>query len=262
MFSNRVIVSFEGRCEMNCKHCFALEQESNYMKNDIDIIVNSLFDKEFDIIYVSHNKENFFHASDGVNLCERLYEKYGKDICITSRCVLNDEMFNRIVLLNDKMKKKGKRIYWCESVPAVQSASIIEDLSIVPSPEERINFLGKLKINGVFAILSIRPLFPSEVIPNEEIRQLVQMALNRVDAIITGGLITTEEIDRRLDLNQDNWKFLENNDSEYLVGAINKNARFVDVRNEILYLRDCCEACGIKFFEHSLQAVNYLASKM
>ena len=59
------------------------------------------------------------------------------------------------------------------------------------------------------------------------------MAIGNVDAIITGGLITTEEIDKRLGLNYENWKYLEGNDSAYLVEAISDKARFVDVREEI-----------------------------
>lgn len=261
MFSNRIIVSFEGRCELNCKHCFALEQENEYMRNDVDAIVDSLDDKEFDIIYVSHNKENFWHAIDGVELCEKLYARYRKDMCITSRCVLDNEMFNRMVMLNNTMKNQGKRIFWCESVPALESASIIEDLNKVPSPEKRIDFLGRLRANDIYAILSIRPLFPSEVIPNEEIKRLIEMAIGNVDAIITGGLITTEEIEKRLVLNYENWKYLEGNDSAYLVGAISGKARFVDVRDEIMSLRNCCEVCEIPFFEHSLQAINYLTHR-
>lgn len=262
MFSNRVIVSFEGKCEMNCKHCFALEQESKYVEDNVDTVVESLVNREFDIIYVSHNKENFLYADAGVTLCEKLYERYCKDLCITSRCVLDDEMLDRLVLLNNKMKNKGQRLYWCESVPALQSASIIEDLRKVPSPEERINFLGRLRENGIPSILSVRPLFPSEVIPDDEIRELLSMALNKIDAVITGGLITTEEIDKRLELNQQNWKYLKGNDSAYLVGAISKKARFVDVRREVLHLKECCDLYEMKFFEHSLQAINYLASKI
>lgn len=104
-------------------------------------------------------------------------------------------------------------------------------------------------------------LFPSEVIPNEEIKRLIEMAIGNVDAIITGGLITTEEIEKRLVLNYENWKYLEGNDSAYLVGAISGKARFVDVRDEIMSLRNCCEVCEIPFFEHSLQAINYLTHR-
>lgn len=260
MFDKRVFVSFEGKCEMNCRHCFALEQEDEFNKNDISKIVDSLVDKEFDIIYVSHNKENFTNAEDGVKLCEKLYEKYNKDLCVTSRCILNNEMLSRVVRLNEKMKKNKKRIYWCESVPALTSASIIEDLKKLPLPEERIRFLGRLKINDIYSILTVRPLFPSVVIPDSEIAELISMASDKVDAVITGGLITTEAIDRRLDLKQVEWKYLENNDSAYLVGAISEKARFVDVRKEVVHLKECCNLHGVKFFEHSLQAINYLSN--
>lgn len=258
MLRKRAIISFEGRCEMNCKHCFALEQESNYAANDVNAIVDSLAKEDFDIIYVSHNKENFLYADDGVALCEKLFDRYGRDLCVTSRCVLNDEMLHRMAQLNRKMKKQDKQIFWCESAPALKSTSLMEDLGKVPSPEERICFLGRLRDNDICSILSVRPLFPSAVIPDDEIEELVKMASNKADAVITGGLITTAEIDQRLGLNREGWKYLDGNDSAYLVGAIGVEARFVDVRNEIYHLKDCCGLYGIKFFEHSLQAINAL----
>ena len=159
------------------------------------------------------------------------------------------------------MKRCNKHIYWCESVPALQSASIMEDLNKVPSPQERIKFLGKLKDGGIYSILTVRPLFPSVVVTYDEIDELVRLASNNIDAVITGGLITTDAIDRRLGINQEGWNYLEGNDSAYLVGAIGKNARFVDVRKEISHLRRCCDLYGVKFFEHSMQAINYLISK-
>lgn len=262
MFKKREIVSFAGRCEMNCKHCFALEQENNLESNDVEMVVDSLKDKEFDIIYVSHNKENFFKPEDGLRLCERLYETYKKDLCVTSRCVLENETFEKLVLLNKKMKSKGKRIYWCASVPAMESASIMEDLSKVPSPKERIEFLHKLKTNGICSILSVRPMFPNSVIPDEEICNLIKQSAQSVHAVITGGLITTAEIDKRLGLIQTNWKYSPNNDSDYLVGAIGKEARFVDVEDEILHLKKCCDLYGVAFFAHSMQAINYLVTKL
>lgn len=259
MFRKRVIVSFSGRCEMNCKHCFALEMEDVYKKNDIDGVVNEIAGMDFDIIYVSHNKENFYNSNEGIGLCEKLYDRYGKDLCITSRCVLTDNMIDRLEKLDRLMKGDGKRIFWCESIPALESASLTEDLNMVPEPLKRLHFIGELKKRGICTMMSVRPLFPCTIISNEEIHRLIKAALHNVDAIITGGLITTEEIDKRLNMNQETWDYLDNNESDYLVGAVKDNAKFVDVRKEIQHLKNCCDEFGIRFFEHSLQAVNSLA---
>lgn len=260
MNKERVIVSFSGRCEMNCKHCFALEQEKDFQLNDVDSVVNSLEHENFDIIYVSHNKENFYKPWEGVELCEKLYYKYRKDLCITSRCVLDDNSFDRMVRLNDTMKKEGHDMFWCISIPALERAYVTEDFSKVPSPQERISFLEKIKLANIYSILTIRPLFPEQIISHEEIKNLLDLVQNCIDVVITGGLVVTDYILERLCIESQDLQYYEGNESQYLVGAISENARFVDVHKEKDMLRKYCEKLNIVFFEHSMEAINYLKS--
>lgn len=255
MIKERVLVSLPGKCPLNCKHCFALEQEEEGFSS-MDEVIESISDKNFDIIYVSHLKENFVNPEEGVCFCERLFERYRKDICVTSRCVLTDVFIQRLSRLNAAMKEQGHRLFWCESIPALESAALTEDLSKIPTPHERINFLEKLENAGITTIMSVRPLFPSSSISKNEIGRLIEYAKNCVSAVITGGLIVTPQIEKRFSIDTQNWEYSENN-SDYLVGVIKNNAKFVDVNKELTVLSDCCKKNSIPFFLHSMQAINY-----
>lgn len=247
---------------MGCKHCFATEINNGECENSIDEVMNSIQKEkdEFEIIYVSHYKENFTDQELGIELCKRLFEKYKKDICITSRSVLNDEGIQKIISLNHAMSEQNCRIFWCESIPALQSAGITENLNKIPTPEDRLTFLGKLKDAGICAIITVRPLFPSRVIGTDEINKLLELSVGKVDAVITGGLILTDSIEKRLGLNTKNWKFYECNQSAYLIGSGIEKARYVDVDDEVKNLKSKCNELGLPFFLHSTEAINNLKS--
>lgn len=148
LISSRELVSFSGKCPMNCKHCFANEiVDENEQENNIEDVLDSLEGKQFDVVYVSHFKENFYHQEKGVQLCEEIYKKHQCDICVITRCVLNDDFLSRIVLLNESMSKNGNNLTFCISVPAFNSYEKLEDSSKVRTPLERIRFAEKIKRN-------------------------------------------------------------------------------------------------------------------
>lgn len=256
----RLFVSFNGKCALGCKHCFAAEQTDGVCNDSVADVMNSITKEpnEFDIIYVSHYKENFVDENVGLELCEKLYDKYQKDLCITSRCVLSEINIRRLKLLNEKMEKNGNHIYWCESVPALESAGITENLNMLPSPRSRIDFLAKLKSMGIYSIVTVRPLFPSSVVETDEINKLLELVHENVDAVITGGLVLTNFIADRLNLDTRGWKFYEQNKSAYLIGAIADQARFVNVDEEIKAMRSKCHELGLPFFSHSTEVIQYL----
>ena len=260
MLRNREIISFSGRCSLKCKHCFAHEIETEDICDsdvEIDKIVESLRGKTFDVIYVSHNKENFNDPMLGVELCKKLFEEYNCDICITTRKSFNGAAFKNLKKLNELMKENSKFLYVCVSIPAIQSWEIMEQKDKMQSPYERIGFLERLKNAGIFSLLTIRPLFPENVIPRSEIRQIVDLCADKVDCILTGGLAVTDNILSRLALNEADLKYTDGELSEYLVGVKSK-VKYVDVTSEISALKAYCRENDISFFEHSLDAINHL----
>lgn len=258
---NRVLVSFSGRCPLNCKHCFASEFVNiDESENNVSDIISSLIGKKFDVAYISHYKENFYNQEKGVQLCEKIYDEFHCDICVTTRCVLSDEYIDRIKKLNLKMKSTDNNITFCISVPAMNSYEKIEDSSIISTPIQRIKFAEKLHKEGINSIVTIRPLFPASYIASEEIHNIVDQCENKVDAIITGGLCANDNILDKLGICKESIEYLNKSDSEYLVG-IEEQFNEIDVNAEINDLKSYCEAKEIPFFKHSMEALNYLKNQ-
>ena len=253
---NRVLVSLNGKCSMGCRFCFADELVCKE-ENDTGSIVDSIADKAFDIIYVSHFKENFLGANEGIDLCQKLWDRYHKDLFIISRRILDSDDGNKIIDLADVMREEGNRLYWAESVVCTKSYSLLENEQMTPSPEERINYLGGLSKRGIYTFLCIRPVFPKEIVPIEEIYELVDMAKNSVYAIITGPLIVSEQIIKRIGMVGYEFRFTENA-TDYLRGLETKSFKYVDVEDEIDCIKKYCKSQDIKAFNHTLQAVDYI----
>lgn len=257
MITQREIVSFSGRCPLDCKHCFAKEiVDENEPENDISAVINELSGKHFDVVYVSHYKENFFDPDHGVDLCEEIYNTYKCDICITTRCTLSGKPLLRTKELNRKMKKTGNSLSFCISIPALGSYEKIENKEIIATPLQRIDFAGQLKAIGITTFVTIRPLFPSSFISTDEIHQIVDRCVDKVDGILTGGLYATDSILDSLQIPHDAVSYLDDSESEYLVG-VEKNFRAVNVESEIEDLATYCRSKSLPFFKHSIDALNY-----
>lgn len=259
MLTKRELVSFSGRCPLNCKHCFTKEIVSeNETENDISDIINQLSDKVFDVVYVSHYKENFFDPNKGVALCEKIFEAYHCDICVTTRCVLTGGPLARIKQLNKKMKENGNNLSFCISIPALESFEKIEDVDIIATPNQRIDFAGQLKGLGIASFVTIRPLFPANFISTSEIHRIVDECAGKVNGILTGGLSATDSILVDLQIARDSITYLGKTESEYLIGVnMGKDFFAVDVNEEIQDLEVYCKGKNIPFFKHSMEALNY-----
>lgn len=267
IIKTRELVSFDGPCPYKCKHCytFGLNEENRHLT--VDDIVDSLKGKQFDVIYVSHNRENFVVPDEGIDLCTRLFETYNKDIIAITRNIFNEKELERFAKLSEKMKSKGKLLCLAVSIPALDSIEITEGSGIIPSPEKRIEFLKRAKEKNIKTILVIRPLFPNKIIPIREPLEILERCKTFVNCVLSSGLAVNDSILNQLGLSEKDFNYLEGNNSKYLLGAID-GIKYVDVQDEIRQLKEKCKELNInffdhsmeaiKFFDHSLQAINYL----
>lgn len=258
-YQRRAFISFDGYCPMNCRHCYTYELEKRMdTRTDIELI-EELQQKKFDIIYLSQTYENFYEEEKGIALCEKLYQKYKKDIYIIARSKLSESGISALVKLNTVMKCNDNKLYFATSVCANESYGITEDVSQCPSPEERLEKLKQLHKNGVSTILLIRPLFPKEIISVVECKNLIKKSKGCIDAVISSGLIVTDRILEKLGLSADNLKYLQNGHSEYLANLKKEQVRYLDVEEELMELEKFCNEMKIPFFRHSMPALNTLA---
>lgn len=255
---NRVFVSFDGQCPYNCKHCFSFECKQQSPPRTLDQIIDSLQELSFDVVYVSQKRENFVDPESGLLLCEKLFERYRCNIVIITRNVFSAVDQERLLSLKDKMSAYGKHLFIGISVVGGASAGFTEDLSVSPSPMERIEFAKKLYQKGIYSMLLIRPMFPESIIPSHEWKSIVDQVAGNISCILSGALMVNREILARLGLNEPDLQYLSGGESEYLEGAIAGSMKFVDVRGELSQLKTYCNNHSVPFFEHSLPAINYL----
>ncbi len=258
----RAFVSFDGHCPYNCKHCFSFEIDQPDIPRTIKQIVDSLSDTQFDIVYVSQKKENFVNVDNGLLLCEQLFSQYECNLMIITRNVFNQHQISRLQSLQQKMRKREKFLFVGISIIGLESAAISEDLSIVPAPEERLEFASTLYRNGIPSIVLIRPLFPRHIIPTEECMKIVDKIAGNISCILSGPLMVNKQILERLGMTSSDLTYLCDANSEYLDGAIAGSMKNIDVTQETEELKKYCQKKGVPYFAHSLPAINYIVQSL
>lgn len=260
MLSNykRQFVSFTGKCPYQCNHCytFCTGYDSYDSGKNVKEIVKRLKNEEFDIVYISGHKENFVNPDEGIELSEQIFRKYNSDIMITTRNIFSQEQLEKINILNKKMKEKNKDLFFCASIPALQSYKKLEPNSIIPSPVQRIENLKKIYNLGIYTILTLRPLCPDAYIPIEEIIDIIELCKQHTSVVLSSGIVVDDEILRKLVGFPKDFVSQE----KPLMPCLKNNISmiYVDVNEELKKIKEKCKECELVFFEHSLPAIEYL----
>lgn len=252
----RVLVSYDNECPFRCRHCYTFELPQSGKLRTADEIVNSLKDEEFDIVYVSQRTENFINQEAGVLLCEKLYDRYKKDVFIITRCVLEDAYIERLRELNESMKTERRQLFMGVSICANKSYKEIELGKGVPSPKERADFMKRMKELGIKTVLFLRPIFPNEMIPLQEYFEVIDECKDGIDAIVLAGLMVSKKISEELGICYEDIAGNVDMESEYLAGAKDFEMRMVDVQDEITAIEGYSRNKNIPFFRHSLPALS------
>ena len=264
-YTNRVLVSFSGRCPLECKHCYTLDRDwpkSNQDIDEIEQIVASVQDSIFDIIYISHDRENFIDEQAGFQLTESLYETFHKSILIITRKCLCQDTINKLAALRKKMVANNHSLFVAVSIPANSSYEITEKIDRIATPLDRCELLKSLHQNNITSIFMARPIFPKYIIPTDEVVEMISDYHDYIDAVVASGLAVNNSILERLKLSEDGLRFLPGNHSEFLIGSSAKNIQYLDVNSELKEIEKVCCENGIVFSTHSMDALNQLEYKL
>lgn len=259
MIKKRAFVSFDEPCFFQCKHCYTYGINREKIRS-IDEIVESIRTESFDVIYVSQKNDNFSDPKRGLELCERLYDEYGENLFIITRSVFPEDEVERLIQLRERMNDRHKNLFIAISINSLNKSFSSEDVSRVSTPEERIAFLKKLSEEGFTPILMLRPVFPGSMISPDEYNLIIEKSIPFISCVVASGLGVNQDVLDRLGLDEKDFVFAEC--QEYLQGAINCEIKFVDVSKELIQIKQFCERMNCKLFEHSMQALNYIANKL
>lgn len=264
MYTSRILVSFSGRCPLECKHCYTLDCDSHKNEKDLDeieSIVSSVRGSTFDIIYISHDRENFIDEQAGIKLTESLYAAYKKSILIITRKNLCQSTIKQLAALSKKMKVNGDSLFVAVSIPANSSYGITEKTEQIASPLDRCELLKALHLNGIKSILMARPIFPNAIVPIDEVIEMISDYHEYLDAVVASGLAVNDSILERLGLSESELMFLPGNHSSFLIGSSAKNIKYIDVDAELIKIKKVCDKNRIIFSTHSMDALNQLEYK-
>jgi len=154
------------------------------------------------------------------------------------------------------MEQKGNRIYFCISVPALQSYKRLEPNSLIPSPQQRIEFLKRLYSVGICTILTIRPLCPNSFIPVSECTEIIKQIQGQCSAVISSGIVVDDYILKRLPEFPKNAEYVEKGIMSCLENDI--KVKYINVDKELKEIENSCKKYNIPYFNNSLPAINYL----
>lgn len=260
-YTNRVLVSFSGRCPLECKHCYTLDSDCHKNIQDMDEIeqiIAAVRGLTFDIIYISHDRENFIDEQAGVQLTEELYETFHKSILIITRKCLSQETVIQLAALSKRMANNDHTLFVAVSIPANSSYGITENRDRIATPLDRCELLKRLHLNGINSIFLARPIFPNSIIPIYEVIEMISSYHDYIDAVVASGLAVNDSILERLALSEDRFKFLPGNHSNFLIGSSAKNIKYIDVNSELTIIEKECNEKEIVFSTHSMDAINKL----
>lgn len=198
--NNRAMISLgplsdKKYCPYSCAFCYVKSDFMKYMKLEIEDIIKFLKKnkEKYNIVYISGDTDSFAppRTDKAIELIKMISECMDVDITFTTRTTFNKDRLKKLKNINDYMKNKNHKLIVSISISRLYSANYLEP-SPIPSPEERIETLKKLKENGLYTILATRPFLP--IITSDEYIEIIKRSKNYVDAVLGETWYADEKI--------------------------------------------------------------------
>lgn len=263
--NNRAMISLgpltdKKYCPYSCAFCYVKSGFMKYMKLEIDDIIEFLKKNKgkYDIVYISGDTDSFAppRTDKAIELIKRISECIDVDITFTTRTTFNKDNLKKLKNINDYMKNKDCKLIASISVSRLSSANYIEPHPI-PSPEERIETLKKLKQNGLYTILATRPFLP--IINADEYIEIIKRAKDFIDVVLGENWYANDnlinDVCKDYDINKINYvektMDFDNNDKVW---------KCYEAKETVEKVTQFCNENGIPFYMRSYPAIEYIRS--
>ena len=265
--NNRAMISLgpltdNKYCPYNCAFCYVKSGFTKYTKLEIDNIMTFLnYNKEkYDIVYISGDTDSFAppRTEKAIDLIKRISENIDVDITFTTRTIFDEKSLEKLKYISNYMKNKNYKLIASISISRLYSANYIEP-NPIPSPEERIETLKKLKENGLYTILATRPFLP--IITSNEYIEIINKAKDYIDAVLGEIWYADEKLIKDVCKNIDmkEIKFIENtmdfDDND-------KVWKCYEAKETIEDVTKFCKDNKIPFYMRSRPAIEYIRKNM
>lgn len=248
-------------CPYNCAFCYVQDDFGSYVNMTLDGILGFLIanQSKYNIVYVSGDTDSFAppRRENGVRLLELVSQNINCDLLFTTRSVFSAEELNRLSIIADKQRTKGKLLIAGTSITRYSPETAYLEPAPIPSPDERIQHIKNMKALGAVTMLGLRPFLPM-VNVNEYITILnkvypsLDIALGEGFFFIRNGNIQkrvfpngiSQEIEAEIEKRQK--MYFDDNQSDWDVW----NSSHYEAR-----VAEHCRKLGIIFAMHSTEAL-------
>lgn len=261
--NNRAMVSLgpltdKKYCPYNCAFCYVKSGFMKYMKLEIDEIIEFLNKnkEKYDIVYISGDTDSFAppRTSKAIELIKRISETIDVDITFTTRTIFDEDNLKSLKVISDYMKDKDHKLIASISISRLSSANYIEP-SPIPTPEDRIEMLKKLKENKLYTILATRPFLP--IINSEEYIEIIRKSKDYIDVVLGETWYADEK------LIKDVCKDIDISKIEFIDKVMDfddngKMWKCYEAKETVERVTKYCKENNIPFFMRSHPAIDYI----
>ena len=263
--NNRAMISLgpltkNKYCPYSCAFCYVKSGFVKYPNLNIDEIISWLIDNKnkYNIIYISGDTDSFAppRTNKALELLEEISKNIDVDITFTTRTLFSDDDILRLKNISDSMKEKGYKLIASISISRLYSCGFIEPLPI-PLPEKRIELLKKLKENGLYTMLAVRPFLP--IINANEYIEIISKCEDFTDAVLGEVWYADDSLIDAVckDINITKIPFV---DKEMDFDKGNKTWKCYEAKDIIEKVSKYCKDNNINFYMRSYPAIEYIRS--
>lgn len=166
---NRAMVSLgpftdNRHCPYQCAFCYVQDDFESYASLDLTEIVDFLVKNRnyYNIIYISGDTDSFAppRTKEGIKLLSKIVDAVSCDITFTTRSVFSDIEYEELASIIEEHKKTGHKFIAGSSITRYSADTAYLEPAPIPSPDERIRHIKKMKEVGAITMLGLRPFLP------------------------------------------------------------------------------------------------------
>lgn len=185
-------------CPYKCAFCYVQDGFKKYASLDEDAILKFLIDNRahYNIIYVSGDTDSFAppRTNRALSLIERIVLETDCDVLFTTRTKFTEDNYDALKRIIEEQRRTGNHLFACISITRYSDEVSYLEPYPIPTPEDRIEVLKRLKCLGATTVLAMRPFLPVVSVQDyltilEKSRGYIDIALGECFYFIPGGKI-------------------------------------------------------------------------
>lgn len=254
-------------CPYRCAFCYVQDDFRSYAKLDIEQIVAFLISnrKKYNIIYVSGDTDSFAppRSTLGIELLSRIVSAVQCDITFTTRSTFTEDEYKKLAEIISIQKESGYMFIAGSSITRYSENTSYLEPAPIPSPDERIIHVKKMKRLGAITMLGLRPFLPVVDVNDyitilDKVAPDLDIALGECFYFIPDGKIQQRVFPDGIP------ESIKNNVTHNQEMTFDDNNSLWDVWNSDEYEKTVSEYChkkNIIFAMHSEEALNEYKNK-